>query len=204
MKNFFELSYDEQWILYHICQTKNKQIEISSIYGNGTDRDFDTESFYPNLCDATKKDLSLDNFDEKFKKFSELINKFIKNNILKYDSSTNILKLTYRGDTFLQSELITPLKKILLHTDSKNLATQFWEGSDSNGINLTIFTTKINSKSDESNNPKGVLILKFLKYLIDKVPINYTQLGALIMGDNTLTMNFINFISNIILPSAPV
>ena len=206
MKKFFELSYDERWLLYYICQFKNKQIKVSSKYVNSKVRDFDTVVFYPILCDATKKSLTMDNFDEKFIKFGELINKFIKNNILEYDESTDVLKLTSRGDVFLESELITPLKKMLPQTmdGEENMANDFWKGSDSNGIRLTTFAAKINSNVDHRIHTKRSLILKFFKYLTDKANINYTQLCVLIMDDNTLTMNFINFICNIILPSAQV
>ena len=87
MKKFFELSYDEQWLLCYISSQQNQEIVLppsgkERMQGSGHPTpDLDTETLYPFLCDATKKSLNFNNFDEKFENFNNIIDEFIKNKI---------------------------------------------------------------------------------------------------------------------------
>lgn len=205
MKKFFELSYDEQWFLFFICKEKNKSVglKISSTRLTSSTKsseshkhyNFETEPLYPSLCDATKKKLTVENYDEKMKCFSEIINSFIQNGILSYDEHTITLKLTNKGDVFLQSQLIEPLKKITSQKINV-LKKNFFKEYDSKNVELNVYViTKKNTPIED----KGHHINSFLSILKNSLDLDLHHLSLLIMSIDTLTMNFINFIAKLLL-----
>ena len=207
MEQFFKLPYDAQWILYYLSSQENQEIPLLDNEKNRTidlktneiRYNFETEKFYPILCDVTKKSLTLENFDEKFKQISNTIYKLINDKILEYSSSKKILKFTFRGDVFLQSQLLNPLQQIA----PKNFQTcrdTLFNSHDSEKIILRdhLGGSTHTRPTIVRRTTKGETILKLLRYIQNDRLVRLVDLSQLIVSDNMLTMNFIHFISNLL------